>query len=202
MGGRGSGRRNRYDTADCTDDYRRLDVRRWQRDGFLTLGWAFGWQWTRQGEIVVSIQVRAETDRVILNYQHRCGGKDWKEEQYSVLLDWTACTYGGQRAWFLCPEVGCGRRVAILYSGRIFACRHRYRLAYPSQRESDDDLAARRADKIRKRLGWEPGILNGTGAKPKGMRWQTYWRLSAQHNAFVNAALTGMAQRFGIKNGD
>ena len=29
----------------------------------------------------------------------------------------------------------------------------------------------RRADNIRKRLGWEAGILNENGGKPKGMRW-------------------------------
>jgi hypothetical protein len=199
MGGMGSGRRYRNDAADCTDDYRRLDVRRWQRDGFLTPGRAFGWQWTRQSEIVASIQVRAETDRVILNYRHRSGGKEWKDEKYSVRLDWTACTYGGRRAWFMCPAVGCGRRVAILYGGGIFACRHCHRLAYPSQRETDDDRATRQADKIRERLGWEPGILNGEGGKPKGMRWRTFERLSAEHDAFVGESLAGAMRRFGIK---
>jgi hypothetical protein len=143
MGGMGSGRRYRNDAADCADDYRSLDVRRWQRDGLLTPGRAFNWQWTRRGEIVASIQVRTEADRVTLNYRHRSGGKEWEDKNYSVRLDWTACTYGGRRAWFLCPAVGCGRRVAILYSGGIFACRHCYRLAYPSQRETDDDRAAR-----------------------------------------------------------
>ena len=44
MGGPGSGRRWHHGAADCTDDYRRLDVRRWQRDGFLTPGRAFAWQ--------------------------------------------------------------------------------------------------------------------------------------------------------------
>lgn len=199
MGGMGSGRRNRYGTAECTDDYRRLDIRRWQRDGYLTAGRAFGWQWSRHDEIVASIQVRMEADRVILNYRHRPSGGEWKSEEYPVRLDWTPCTYGGRRAWFLCPAVGCGRRVAVLYGGGIFACRHCYRLAYPSQRETDDDRAARHADKIRARLEWEPGILNGAGGKPKGMRWKTFWRLSAQHNVLVNQSLAGMAQRFGIK---
>lgn len=199
MGGMGSGRRYRNDVANCTDDYRSLDVRRWQRDGLLTPGRAFNWQWTRQGEIVASIQVRTEADQVILNYRHRSGGKDWKHEEYSVRLNWTACTYGGRRAWFLCPTVGCGRRVALLYGGSIFACRHCYRLAYPSQRETDDDRAVRQADKIRERLGWELGILNGTGGKPKGMRWQTFWRLSSQHNVLVNESLSGAMRRFGIE---
>ena len=89
--------------------------------------------------------------------------------------------------------------MAILYCGGIFACRHCYRLAYPSQREPDDDRAARQAEKIRERLGWVPGILNGAGGKQKGMRWQNFWRLSMQHNALVNESLAGAMQRFGIK---
>lgn len=31
------------------------------------------------------------------------------------------------------PPVGCGWRVAILYGGGLFACRHYYLLVYPSQ---------------------------------------------------------------------
>ena len=199
MGGPGSGRHWHYGAKDTTDDYRMLDVRRWQRDSLLTPGRAFGWQWTRREEVVASIQVRVETGRVILTFRHRCGGSDWKNEEYPVLLDWAPCHYGGQRAWFLCPAQGCKRRVAILYGGGIFACRHCYRLAYPSQRETDDDRAARQADKIRERLGWVPGILNGAGCKPKGMRWQTYWRLLAQHNILVNESMAGAVRRFGIK---
>ena len=197
MGGRGSGRRSQSG-KDATDDYRALDVRRWQRDGYLTPGRAFSWQWTRNGEAVASIQVHTESDRVILSYRQRGGGNQWKDERYPVRLSWSPCTYGGQRAWFLCPAAGCGQRVAILYGGGIFACRHCYRLAYPSQRESPDDRALRRADRIRARLGWEPGILNGDGCKPKWMRWRTFQRLSAEHEAYVGASLAGVAQRLGI----
>lgn len=199
MGGMGSGRRWHFGASDTTDDYRSIDVRRWRRDGLLDPHQSFGWQWSRRGEVVASIQVRTEPDRVILTYRHRSGGSDWKDESYPVYLDWTACHLGGQRPWFLCPARGCGRRVAILYGGAIFACRHCYRLAYPSQREADDDRAARRADRIRERLGWEPGILNGNGLKPKGMHWRTFERLTAEHDAFVQESLAGMARRFGIK---
>ncbi len=91
----------------------------------------------------------------------------------------------------------CGRRVALLYLGGsgIFACRHCCQLAYACQRESADDRATRRADKIRERLGWEPGILNGEGWKPTGMHWRTFDRLKAQHDAFVGVSLAWMAAR-------
>ncbi len=117
---------------------------------------------------------------------------------YTVELDWADCHLGGQRAWFRCPAKGCGRRVAILYGGAIFACRHCHRLAYESQREAGYDRMARRADKLRDKLGWEPGILNGDGIKPKGMHWRTFERLKVEHDALVGASLAGMAQRFGL----
>ena len=136
MGGIGSGRHWYWGAKDTIDDYRSIDVRRWKRDGLLSPHQSFGWQWSRHGEVVASIRVRTEPGRVILTYRHRSGNEDWKEESYPVYLDWTACHLGGQRPWFLCPARGCGRRVAILYGGGIFACRHCYQLAYPSQRET------------------------------------------------------------------
>jgi len=54
---------------------------------------------------------------------------------------------------------------------------------------------ARRVDKIRDRLKWEPGILNGHGIKPKGMHWRTYQRLTIQHDAHVGISLNMMQQR-------
>ena len=195
MGGMGSGRHWHYGAKDTTEDYRSIDVRRWKRDGLLTPNQTFVWQWTRRGEVMASIRAGAEADRVILTYRHRSGGEDWKDESYPVYLDWTDCHLGGQRPWFLCPARGCRRRVAILYGGGIFACRHCYELAYPSQRETWDDRAARRADRIRDKLGWEPGILNDNGWKPKGMHWDTFERLSAQHDGFVRIALAGITAR-------
>ena len=49
----------------------------------------------------------------------------------------------------------------------------RVQLNRQSQREPDYDRAARRVDRIRDKLGWEPGILNGKGWKPQGMHWHT-----------------------------
>jgi hypothetical protein len=54
------------------------------------------------------------------------------------------------------------------------------------------------ADRIRDKLGWEPGILNGDGIKPKGMHWRTLQRLVAEHDALVEKSLVGMAQHIGL----
>jgi hypothetical protein len=71
-------------------------------------------------------------------------------------------------------------------------------LAYGTQRQQADDRAGSRADRIRKRLGWEPGILNGDGGKPKGMHWRTFDSLQAAHDAHVNQALAGMSAKLGL----
>lgn len=81
----------------------------------------------------------------------------------------------------------------------IFACRSCYELSYPSQREADYDRAARRADRIRERLGWKQAILNPKGwEKPKGMHWPAFERLNAKHDALVQKSLAGMAAQFNL----
>lgn len=201
MGGYGSGRQG---GGRCTDDMLALDVRKIKRVGRLTLGSWFSWQWTRNGEKMASIQIQVQAGSVVLEYRNRSPNHndgEWEPLKYTVGLDWTPCTLGGQRVWWRCPAVGCGRRVAVLYGGRIFACRWCYQLAYRSQREADDDRATRRADKLRSRLEWEPGILNGNGWKPKGMHWCTFERLQREHDAHVGAALSGMAAKLGLLQG-
>lgn len=102
------------------------------------------------------------------------------------------------RAWWRCPC--CAWRVAILYIGKTPACRYCYHLAYRCEREGADDRATRQADKLRDRLGWEPGILNGNGIKPKGMHWRTFYRLQARHDAYMQQTLAGVAQMLGRLN--
>ena len=196
MGGLGSGNRWRYGTKPTTDDYHRLDVRRLARSGGLRPGFRGGWQWTEDGEVVASIQMRTEHDRVILFYRHRSGTEQWTSKEYPVRIDRTACHLGGSRPWFICPALGCGRRVAILYGGVIFACRDCYQLAYASSREDAGDRATRRAERLRAQLGWEPGILNGEGGKPKWMRWRTFERLAAQHEELVGKSMQDMMIKF------
>ena len=115
-----------------------------------------------------------------------------------VWLETTRCPIGGSRTWFTCPA--CGKCVAVIYgAGRLFGCRRRKRLPYTCQREAADDLAARRADRIRKRLGWRIGILNAPGSKPKNMHKLTYERPRAQHDAFVGVSLAGMVKKLGLR---
>lgn len=198
MGGFNSGR---HAGKNCTNDMIALDVRRLQRDGFLSEGRSFSWSWKRGEKTVSSINIKVNATSVTLNYRQRDDGGEWQDMHYPVWLTWTDCNYGGQRTWWRCPGAGCGRRVAVLYGGKVFACRHCYQLAYQCQREAPDDRATRRADKLRDRLGWEPGILNHAGGRPKGMHMQTYWRLQARHDANLKQALAGMMAKLGPLKG-
>jgi hypothetical protein len=148
LGGLGSGRHS-GSGKDTTSHFRALDVRHLQRKKLLEPGCSFTWQWFRAAEVIASIQVRIERDVVRLAYQRRGPGESWKSEDYRVCLEWTPCHYGGQRAWFRCPGMGCGRRVAILYCRDIFLCRLCHNLNYQSQHEQAHDRALARVKKIR-----------------------------------------------------
>ena len=178
-----------------TSDMHALDVRKLQRNGVLTPGYSCAWQWSRGGNVIASINLKVETERVMLDYRNRPNSGEWQAVSYPVRLAWTTCHFGGQRAWWLCPGAGCGRRVAVLYGGSVFACRHCQRLAYKSQREAPDDRARRRANDLRARLGWVPGVIHGPGDKPKGMHWRTFWHLHAVHDAAVMQSFQGMSAK-------
>jgi hypothetical protein len=135
-------------------------------------------------------------ERVILTYRHRSGpsGK-WKEVREPVPLSWTACNFGGERPWFICPGAGCGRKVAVLYRlGRYFLCRHCYDLVYESQREDKMYRALRRAQKIRNHLGGSANMMEPFPEKPKGMHWKTYERLWWECQEAKMEQLAGMRE--------
>lgn len=197
MGGLGSGRRY-HSGKNTTSDLRALDIRRLKHAGLLKPGISSGWYWSRNGVETASIRIHTEIDQIVLSYKTKNRFGEWEPKEYSVYLQQTPCNLGSHRVWFKCPGNGCGRRVAILYGGSIFACRHCHNLAYESQREKYDDRAMRRADSIRKKLGWTAGIANLAGGKPKGMHWKTYERLKAQHDAFAYRSWTGLADRLDL----
>jgi hypothetical protein len=191
----GSGQQRQRKKA-TTNDYRALDVRVLQRKGLLVPGRTSTIRWSINGNTLESIQLRAEDDRVILSQNSRREAGEGPAVEYPIYLDWSGCHLGGQRAWFRCPAKGCGRRVALLYSGSIYACRHCHQLAYASQREKGYARALRKVDRLRDKLGWGPGIMNVDRSKPKGMHWRTFVWLKAEHDALIGEYLAGMTQRF------
>lgn len=193
MGSFGSRRKR---GKDCTDDMRQIDVRRLERYGYLRAGMVYGWQWTQCGDVVASINATVETEQVWFAYRLReCGGQ-WQDIRYPVKLDRTVCHLGGARVWWRCPATGCGRRVAILYGGALFFCRHCQKLAYQSQRETSNDRQIRRVEKIRRYLKWEPGFLDGDESRPKWMRRRKYLQLLHSYDSALQKALLGISIRF------
>lgn len=77
----------------------------------------------------------------------------------------------------------------MLFGGAVFACRQCHQLAYQSQREGLSDRAARRAERIRKKLDWPAGILNGEFDKPKGMHWRTFHRLCQEQDEWSELSM-------------
>jgi hypothetical protein len=201
MGGWGSGRR--WNKRDTTDDMRRLDVRWLERHDYLKDGHAGSLHWSSRGERTGTIDFRVEADRIHLSYKQRQRGEtEWESLAYPVFLDRTPCHYGGSRSWFLCPAKGCLRRVAILYGGRIFACRNCYGLAYSSQQENPSDRAADRAWAILKRLRCDQftNIFDTEPPRPSGMHVRTYERLMAKYRFAQHGAFAGIAMRLRMEN--
>lgn len=197
MGGYGSGRRGGKDTV---SQMRALDVRKLKRDGCLEPGFSGQSTWSRGGTVIATIRFRVGQEAsglmyVQLMYRSRDRSEVWQDMDYRVALDRTPCNYGGSRVWFRCPS--CHRRVAVIYGGKVFACRHCHRLAYDCQHERRDDRESRQVDKLRDRLKWEPGLLNGKQWKPKWMRWRTYHRLEAEYDERMRRLLRLMRGRFG-----
>lgn len=178
MGGFGSGRPSgcgRYKV----EYSRSIDVNRLHKAGCLKPGWSRSWQWNQDGERIAWINLRAEPDRLYLSYRVRIAGGLWESIEEPVRIVLVPCRFGGARPYFICPGVvngiACGRRVAKLHGpGRYFLCRHCYRLAHGSQSEGQWDRALRRANKIKQRLGGDPGMAAPFPPKPKGMWRRTY----------------------------
>ena len=184
MGGFGSGRPS-GSGRDKVEHSRSIDVNRLHKAGCLTPGWTGGWQWTQDGEQVASINLRAEPDRLNLSYRVQIAGGDWESIEEPVRIVRVRCRFGGARPYFICPGVvngiTCGHRVAKLHGpGRYFLCRQCYRLGHASQSEDQWDRTLRRANKIKQRLGGDPGMAAPFPPKPKGMWRLTYDRLRAE----------------------
>jgi hypothetical protein len=200
MGGVGSGNWYRFDKKTTTDECHSVDVRYLHREGLLTPGRWFSLRWSRADRETGSIQGRVSGDgrpgQITLLYRHRSGpGGEWEEVREPVSLAWTACNFGGERPWFICPGAECARRVAVLYGpGRYFLCRHCYDLVYESQRENAMNRALHKAQSIRERLGGSASMMEPFPERPKGMHHETYWRLREEHDEAEMEQLAGMRE--------
>jgi len=187
MGGYGSGYWLGSDKKKTTESNRRIDIRYMKRQGMLKSGTVGLLSWTRNGKQNGDINFCMERDQLILSYRYRFWGGEWEEVEQLVYFDRTACNYGGERIWLLCPH--CLRRVLLLYgAGKYFLCRHCHNLTYATQQERKKDRLIKKAQAIRERLGGSRNLLEPFPKKPKGMHWKTYWRLysEAEKASFIS----------------
>jgi hypothetical protein len=71
---------------------------------------------------------------------------------------------------------GCGRRVAVLYSGGILGCQQCHQLGYECQRERPHDRTTERRAAPK---GGSGAVADGLPPKLTGMRSKTYARLAS-----------------------
>lgn len=204
MGGYGSGSWWRNTKKATTDNYLRLSISYLLKKGFITpnhhSAGTLRWSWLRTGEVAGSIGYTADmqSSSATLTLQYTHGSGEEKEAlKYDVALT-TTPHYGGVRWWFICPVSGCGKRVAMLYGGRFFACRSCHGLTYRSQQESVPFRLLSQSQNIHYALGGD-GCEAGDcpPRKPKGMHWKTYNRKVAKMKRYYYAANASMMQRLG-----
>lgn len=178
MGGMNSGN-HKYNAKALVGQLPNIDIRKLYRDGWLTdEPQSHIATWTK-GDNKQHAQMQITSSLRKVEFLYSSNGK---RQGGTVDVDTTPCELGGERVWFCCPV--CARRCAILYPRPAIACRQCHKLTYASRNETDCDQASRQADRIRKRLGWELGIVNGEGWKPSGMHQRTYERLLARHRHY------------------
>jgi hypothetical protein len=164
---------------------RSIDVIWLAREGFLSGPRSCSIQWRSKA----SIKIICDREAVTLDYLVKSGGEDWQTVHQRVPICWTPCRFGGERPWFVCNVTAngtyCGRQVTKLYgAGRLFACRHCYRLGYAVQRGGPMDRAHHRLRRLHSRLSADYYGPDGIPpSKPKWMRWRTYCRIVAKIEA-------------------
>ena len=201
MGGRGSGEWYRWNRKTTAEEALRLDVRYLRKRGWINSpGTTGSLSWSCGGEPSGWIRFRVEQDRLVLMYKYRSHGSDWQDYEEEVLLERTACNYGGERTWFLCPH--CGKRVAVLYCAEHkFLCRHCQGLSYSSQNETYLERMNRKARKIRRRLGASDNLFEPIQEKPKGMHWKTFERLLKHEQDANDASSSAVLEKLRVLDG-
>jgi len=119
--------------------------------------------------------------------------RDGVEYTQDIALTFTPCPFGGNRAWFVCPQ--CGRRAGKVYlpcemyngPGRRvakFLCRFCYGLTYEQRQERDGYWAYQhRIERIEAR--WLGEISDDWISKRKGQHWRTFNRWCEKREALI-----------------
>lgn len=157
MGGNGSTRWNWHTKKETVEDCRVLSIFDLKRDGLLQPGtWQRGtWSWrdafTQERTASLGYEVSTHRGNSYLRVYYTITSWDGQKSDYDykIVLQESACHFGGVRWWFTCPLTTngrvCNRRVGKLYlppGGGYYGCRHCHDLTYRSSQESDKRVNA------------------------------------------------------------
>lgn len=138
----------------------------------LHRAWDFG------GDVIVEIFLTAGEAAVEYRVTKQVPGKQLEEVEDEVRVSWTYPHFGGRRAWIHCTRSRCGQRTNRLYlDGADLVCRSCAGIRYASKDRPAHERARIRADKIRVRLGGEPGPAGPLPLRPHGKHRRTFRRL-------------------------
>jgi len=179
MGGYGSNRWGDTHVRATTGDGLRLSIA--SLKPYLTGGrWHMVWQWKRGDAVAATMGLAVNREGVTLDYTITHGDNEPQMVRDAVPVAWTNCTYGGERAWFVCPDCEIRRNALYLSPGQTrFRCRACHNLAYATQQMDPHDRHLQHIRALQGRLDGGGGeyVPWWIPPKPKGMRWETYQRL-------------------------
>ena len=118
--------------------------------------------------------------------------EDGQTECFGFKIEWVPANYGGFVPYWICPVCETRRKLLFERPSGGFACLDCEDLHYRQQRISKKAAGVRRAEAMRARLGWRPGILRGPGAKPRFMRLTTFEKLLQEYVELVEPILGGI----------
>lgn len=117
----------------------------------------------------------------------------WGHKEWPALLDHTPLHLGGERRWLVCPKCRA-RRQSLFIASDTLVCRKCLHLKYESQSESVRYRNFRKADKIRAKLGWLPGVLSPNGIKPPRMHQRTFEALKTELEFLTSKLLMDLSE--------
>ena len=168
-----------------TDLFWQLDCTDLARDGVFAYPGKrgrFSWIGPQTGEVLIQADylfAQYESEGPTLRLVIPAGSAN---PPITIRVATTDLHFGGRRWWFLCP--GCQRRSEILYADSptgAWRCRLCHSLAYQTQLLHAPRRGLVAARKVRQRFDGS-AISSPFPPRPRGMHWETYFRLYDKHS--------------------
>ncbi len=185
MGGIFSGRKPSKTAKPFPEQFVTLDIRKLHRIDGLKPGEAYDLHRYKLGKRCGIFSIVVYEGCLELQYA-ACSHEVHPLPPQVINIARTACHFGGDRPWFLCPGDQCGRRVAILYGPNLMLCRHCWGIAYQSQRENQIQRMFRKLSSIEASYTGRPNDSAPKDRKrPKGMHHRTFQVLQEKHRHLI-----------------